>query len=190
MSILNSLKDYLGGIMLRREMKTHSQIRKINKFKFENVKTIGIIFDAANADDFELVKRYVTELREAGKKVKVLGFFKTNGVPSLTYSKLDFDFFSNKEVSFFGKPTAVIIQNFIDEAFDLLIDLNIHDHFALRYVAAMSKAVFKVGKFEGENDIHTHDMMIDADHTQTIKYFLRQIDTYITMLNKAEPSLN
>lgn len=189
MSILSGMKDYIGGIMLKREVRMLNQVRKINKFKFENVKTVGIIFDAASAEDFELVKRYANELRDNGKKIKVLGYFKSNGVPALTYSKLDFDFFSNKEVSLLGKPTPVFIRNFIEEEYDLLIDLNIHDHFALRYVAAMSKAVFKVGKFEEENDIHTHDMMIDSDHTKTIKYFLRQIDTYIMMLNKAEPSL-
>lgn len=188
--MLSGMKDFIGGILLRRELKSVKQVRKINKFKFENAKTVGIIFDATNADDFELVKRYVNELRENNKKVKVLGYFKSNGVPALTYSKLDFDFFSNKEISLFGKPTPSFIRNFIEEEYDLLIDLNIHDHFALRYVAALSKAIFKVGKFEEENDIHTHDMMIDSDHTKTIKYFLRQIDTYITMMNKAEVSLN
>jgi hypothetical protein len=187
--MLNGMKDFIGGILLRRELKSINQVRKVNKFKFDDAKTVGIIFDATNAEDFELVKRYVNDLRENNKKVRVLGYFKSNGVPALTYSKLDFDFFSNKEVSLFGKPTPVFIRNFIDEEYDLLIDLNIHDHFALRYVAALSKAVFKVGKFEEENDIHTHDMMIDSDHTKTIKYFLRQIDTYITMMNKAEVSL-
>ena len=187
--MLNGIKDFIGTFLLKRELKTVNHTRKINKFKFENAKTVGIIFDATNPDDFEQVKRYANELRENNKKVKVLGYFKSNGVPALTYSKLDFDFFSNKEVSLLGKPTPVFIHNFIEEEYDLLIDLNIHDHFALRYVAAMSKAVFKVGKFEEENDIHTHDMMIDSDHTKTIKYFLRQIDTYIMMLNKAEPSL-
>ena len=92
MSILSGMKDYIGGIMLKREVRMLNQVRKINKFKFENVKTVGIIFDAASAEDFELVKRYANELRDNGKKVKVLGYFKSNGVPALTYSKLDFDF--------------------------------------------------------------------------------------------------
>lgn len=81
------------------------------------------------------------------------------------------------------------MRNFIEEEYDLLIDLNINDHFALKYIAALSKATFKVGKYE-EDDVPIHDMMIDSDHTKTVKYFLRQIDTYITMLNKVEVSLN
>ena len=82
-----------------------------------------------------------------------------------------------------GKPSSPVIQNFINEEYDLLIDLNIRDYFPLKYISALSKAAFKVGKFD-ESDTAFFDMMIDADNTKTVKYFLRQIDTYITMLNK------
>lgn len=189
MNILGKVKEFIGNILLQQELKSASHVRKASKFKFEDAKTVGIIFDASSAEDFELVKRYVAYLKESNKKVKVIGYFKSNGVPALTYAKLDFDFFSRKEMSLTGKPTPVFIRNFIEEEYDLLIDLNIHDHFALKYISVKSKAIFKVGKYE-ENDMLTLDMMIDSDHTKTVKYFLRQIDTYITMLNKVEVSLN
>lgn len=189
MNIIGKIKEFIGNILLQQELKSANLARKATKFRFEDAKNIGIIFDATNAEDFDLVKRYVAHLRENNKKVKVIGYFPSNGVPALTYSKLDFDFFSRKELSITGKPTPVFIRNFIEEQYDLLIDLNIHDHFALKYISAFSKAAFKVGKYE-EDDTQTFDMMIDSDHTKTIKYFLRQIDTYITMLNKVEVSLN
>ena len=110
-------------------------------------------------------------------------------MPPMTYSKLEYDFFSQKELNWMGKPSGVVVQNFIREEYDLLIDLNVHDHFPLRYMAALSKAKFKVGKYS-ERDTDMYDMMIDADNTKTVKYFLRQVDIYITMMNKAEPNLN
>jgi hypothetical protein len=190
MSVLRKIKDFIGNIMLQQELKSTSRVRKVTTFKFDEAKTVGILFDAASTEDFELIKRYVAYLRENSKKVKVIGYFKSSGgVPTLTYAKLDFDFFSSKEVSLTGKPSPVFVRNFIEEEYDLLIDLNINDHFPLKYIAALSKASFKVGKYE-EDDIPIHDMMIDSDHTKTIKYFLKQIDTYITMLNKVEVSLN
>ena len=70
--MLNGIKDFIGTFLLKRELKTVNHTRKINKFKFENAKTVGIIFDATNPDDFEQVKRYANELRENNKKVKVL----------------------------------------------------------------------------------------------------------------------
>ena len=189
MGIVGKMKDAIGNMLLRQELKSGSLKRKkAHVFKYEQAKTIGILFDAGSAEDFELVKQYVINLREKNKKVKAVGYFKSYGVPVLTYSKLEFDFFSMKELAVTGKPKPVFIRNFIEEEYDLLIDLNIHDHFALKYICALSKASFKVGKYE-EDDIPIHDMMIDSDHTKTVKYFLRQIDTYISMLNNADVSI-
>lgn len=185
--MFKGVKLSLANRALKKEIISSGKIRTPNKFSFEKIKTVGILFDATNAEDYEIVKRYVVYLREHLKKVKVIGFFSSKEIPALTYSKLEYDFFSTKELNWLGKPASVIIQNFINEEYDLLIDLNVRDHFPLRYISALSKAVFKVGKFD-ENDTAIYDMMIDADNTNTVKYFLRQIDIYITMLNKTEVS--
>lgn len=183
MSFIKDIKLGFANRALKQELKASSSERKAVQFDFSKIKTVGIIFDATSTEDYEIVKRYVVYLREHLKKVKVIGFFSTKEIPALTYSKLEYDFFSTKELNWMGRPNSVIIRNFIEEEFDLLIDLNIHDHFALKYIAALSKASFKVGKYD-ESDAYIYDMMIDADNTKTVKYFLRQIDTYITMLNK------
>ncbi len=185
MIIFKGIKTSLANRALKQELKSIGHIRQPNQFSFEKIKTVGIVFDATNAEDYEIVKRYVVYLRDHLKKVKVMGFFSSKEIPALTYSKLEYDFFSTKELNWMGMPNSVIIRNFINEEYDLLIDLNIHDHFPLKYIAALSKAKFKVGKFN-EDDTEIHDMMIDCDGTKTVKYFLRQIDTYITMLNSTE----
>jgi hypothetical protein len=185
MGIFKNIKLSIANRTLKKEILSSGRISAPNKFNFDKIKTVGIIFDATNAEDYEIVKRYVVYLREHLKKVKVIGFFSTKEIPALTYSKLEYDFFSAKELNWLGKPSSAVIQNFINEEYDLLIDLNIRDHFPLKYISALSKATFKVGKFD-ENEAGIYDMMIDADNTKTVKYFLRQIDTYITMLNKTE----
>jgi len=188
--MFKKIKTWFAGSFLKKELLGNPRKVLQNKFNFHGVRTVGMLFDASNPEDYELVKRYVVYLREHAKKVKVMGYFSKKQIPALTYSKLEYDFFSAKETNWFGKPTTHIIDNFIEEEYDLLIDLNIHDHFSLKYITALSKAKFKVGKYK-EEDESIYDMMIDADNTQTLKYFLRQIDTYITMLNKQqEMSLN
>ncbi len=189
MSVIKNIKVGIANYFLKQELQAVRREQKPNKFNFNEVKTVGILFDATNSEDFEIVKRYVVYLREYKKKVKAIGFFSTKQIPALTYSKLEYDFFSTKELNWMGKPSSVIIRNFIDEEYDLLIDLNVEDHFPLRYISALSKAVFKVGKY-GEKDVEIYDMMIDADNTKTVKYFLRQVDTYITMLNKTGSTEN
>ncbi len=189
MGIIEKIKQALTNIYIKLELKDNPRDRKPSRFNFNEIKSVGILVDASNSEDFELVKRYVVYLKEHRKKVKVIGYFSAKKIPDLTYSKLEYDFFSKKELNWFGKPKSAHIQNFMDEEFDLLIDLNIHDHFPLKYISSLSKGQFKVGKYN-EKDLETYDMMIDSDNTKTLKYFLRQVDTYVTMLNKVEPSLN
>lgn len=189
MSIFKNIKLAIANKVLQLELKDRIKVRNPVKFNFDHVKTVGILFDATNPEDYELVKRYVVYLREHRKKVKAIGFFNTKGIHEMTYSKLEYDFFSIKELNWFGKPSTAVIKNFINEEFDLLIDLNIQDHFPLKYISALSKANFKVGKYQ-ENETETYDLMIDADNTKTLKYFLRQVDAYVIMLNKVDPKLN
>ncbi|MBL7884451.1 MAG: hypothetical protein JNL69_10315, partial [Bacteroidia bacterium] len=142
MSVLKNIKSAIANRALNKELVQHKRELKPFKFNFSEIRNVGILFDSSNPEDFELVKRYVVYLREHTKKVKVIGFFSSKNIPSLTYSKLEYDFFSLKELNWLGKPTSNIIDNFINEEYDLLIDLNIHDHFALKYIASLSKAKF------------------------------------------------
>ena len=185
MSILTDIKNTIANFYLKLELKDIVKEQKPNKFNFKNVGTVGILFDATKQEDMELIKRYVIYLKEHRKKVQVVGFFNTKEIPLLTYSKLEYDFFANNEVNWLGKPTPAHINNFTNEKFDLLIDLNIADHPPLKYIAALSKASFKIGKFS-KKDTGIYDFMIDADSNQTLKYFMKQIDIYILMLNKSE----
>ena len=134
MSLLKNIKLAIANRALKLELQDTTGERLPNKFSFDKVKTVGILFDATNPDDLEIVKRYVVYMREHRKKVKAIGFFNTKEIPSLAYSKLEYDFLSAKELNWYGKPNSAVVKNFIQEEYDLLIDLNVHDHFVLKYI--------------------------------------------------------
>ena len=94
MSLLKKIKLLIANNALKRELANHFVDRKPIKFNFNKIRTVGILFDATNKEDYEIVKRYVVYLRELQKKVKVIGYFSTKEIPTLTYSKLEYDFFS------------------------------------------------------------------------------------------------
>jgi len=180
MSLINNIKNTFGNYFLRKEMASLSRERGF--LSMNDAKTIGILFEATDKEEFELIKKYVLYLRELKKKVKVIGYFSGGETPALTYSKLEYDFFSKKDLSWYNKPKDTFVSNFIQEDYDILIDLNIHDHFALRYIAGISKARFKVGRHK-EGDDHIYDLMIEGTDGKGMKYFMRQVDTYLIMLN-------
>lgn len=154
--------------------------RKKHFESFAKAKTVGIVFNATNKEEFELVKQYVRYLKDADKKVKALGFFNTDKVPNLTYTKLEWDFFSIKDLSWNYIPNKKIIENFINEEYDILIDLNLHHDFPLYYIASLSKAHFKIGKFNTNAD---YDLMIEMPKDKGLKYYLRNVDQYLQLLN-------
>ncbi len=183
MSFINTIKNTFGAYFLRQDMKGLTRDRGM--LSLEDSKTIGILFDAGDKEEFELVKKYVIYLRELKKKVKVVGFFSKGTSADFTYSKLEYDFFTQKETTWYNKPSNKFVNNFIAEEFDILIDLNIHDHFPLRYTAGTSRARFKVGR-KKEGDECIYDLMIEGTEGKGLKYFLRQADTYLQMLRKPE----
>jgi hypothetical protein len=178
--LIENIKTIYANRQIKAEAKNVSREKAVSNI--ETAKTIGIIFSFTGNEDFELLKKYVLYLREMKKKVKAIGYYKTKEEPPVQYSKVDYDFFPKKSHNWYGKPTDHIVTNFIDEPFDIMIDINPENDSVITYVAAMSKAKFKVGRFS-ENDF-IHDLMFESPVEKGLKFFLRQVDTYLAMINK------
>jgi hypothetical protein len=177
MSIITNWRIKAGNYFLN---KMQALVQRKKHFEsFDKAKTVGIIFNATDKEEFELVKRYVRYLKECNKKVKSIGFFNTDKIPDLTYSKLEWDFFTVKDLAWNYIPNKSFIENFINEEFDILIDMNIHHNFPLHYISCLSKAHFKIGLYNPNSD---YDLMIDMPEEKGLKFFLRNVDQYIQLL--------
>lgn len=190
MSFISSIKNVIGNYFLSLELK--SLHRNKTFMNMEEAKTVGILFDATQPENFDLIKKYIIYLKDMKKRVRAIGFYNQKETPPMAYSKLEYDFFTLKDLNWYNFPDNIYVRNFIEDEYDILLDLNIYDSFPLRYVSAVSKAKFKVGKKSPGNyreNNSTFDLMIDADASKGIKYFLRTIDTYLFIINKSTPSL-
>jgi hypothetical protein len=186
MSIIQNIKNIAGNYFLSGEVKSlHRDKMFVN---MQDAKTVGIVFEATDNSNFELVKKYITYLREMKKKVKAIGFYNQKNIPAMAYSKLEYDFFCQKDLSWFNAPNSIYVKNFMEEKFDILLDLNLNDLFPLRYISTRSKANFKVGKKSDRNN-SIFDLMIEMDEKKGLKYFLKNIDTYLFIINKKHDKL-
>jgi hypothetical protein len=176
-----SLRRAVGDYLLKKEVA--SLKRSKTAFNMSQAKSFVILFEAGKLEDIDLIKKYVNYLKGLKKKVHVIGYFSSPFPPDFTYPKLDYEFFSVKELNWYFKPLTSSLGTFLAEEFDVLIDLNFEDHFPLRYMSALSKARFKVGKFSKENQ-SIFDLLIDIDAKKTFKYLLQQVDIYLEMINK------
>jgi len=183
MSVIQDLKSIVGSYILSGDVKS---LRRDKMFvNMQDAKSVGIIFEATDAGDFELVKKYITYLREMKKRVKAIGFYNQKNIPAMTYSKLEYDFFCQKDLNWYNAPDNIYVKNFIQEKFDIVLDLNLNDLFPLCYISSLSRATFKVGKKSDRNN-SIFDLMIETDEKKGLKYFLRNIDTYLFIINNKQ----
>ena len=181
MNLIQNIKEVFGNYFLSQERKS---VRRNKIFmNMAEAKTIGIVFDATDKENLDLVKKYVAYLKEMKKKVKAIGFFNQKVTPAMAFSKLEYDFFSLKELSWNNTPNSIYVKNFIEEEYDILLDLNLNDLFPLKYISSLSRARFKVGK-KTEKNSFTFDMMMELEKDKSLKYYLKNIDTYLFVINK------
>ncbi|MEO5571269.1 MAG: hypothetical protein ABIT08_00495 [Bacteroidia bacterium] len=159
--------------------------REQKSVPFSEAKTIGILYDATNERDYELVKKFVKEIREQKKDVLALGYYNAKELPNMRYVKLGLDFFTKKSLNWHLKPNQAAISNFINAKFDILINLTIEKNFPLKYIFAKTKAKFKIGKYDKKNAAY-YDMMIQTDENVSLGKFIELTVHYLNQLRNAD----
>lgn len=182
----NGFRNRISSVLLRREIlrRKRTNTRSIS---FENIKSIGILYDATDDQDFELVKSYARNLMSHSKEVVALGYYGENELPGKRLMKLGLDFFAKKAVNWKMRPSNPIINNFIIRPFDVLILLNNHKCIPLVYIAMESKSSFKIGRFEA-GLTGLLDFMVKADENPKMKDLLNHVNHYLMLIkNEKKP---
>lgn len=172
--------------LLNRKVNAASKKKKqrSNHFTFKDVKSVGILFSADSMVQLEAIGKYITNLNNSGKRVSTICIYQDKTLPVLNQSGLLIDFVLPKEVNLRGVPKPSFVKSFIENKFDLLLDLDINEIFPVEYMSAKSHATFKVGKHTKVNE-YIFDMMLDIEESKGINYFIEQVDNYLKMINKA-----
>ena len=162
------------------------QQKQTQVVSFNDAKKIGLLYDATEDSDYETVKQYVKALRTDHKEVSALGYVDKKELSRNQFAQLGLDFFTRKDLRWTMIPDSLEVKNFIREPFDILINLNEGNCFPLNYITAMSKARFRIGRYN-KNHIHNFDMMIEAGNSTSLSNFIKEADKYLRIItNKNE----
>lgn len=157
--------------------------RKVQFHNFTSAKSIGLLFSIKDKNAFEIVRKYYKEIELQNKTVHALGFVKRTEELGQTYfGQGNFNFYSEKHFSRFGKIKEVCISDFINKEFDILINLSSDNIFYLEYPFALSKAKFKVS---GIINCKYSDLNINYDKNKDLNYFISQVNHYLNTIKKA-----
>lgn len=183
MAIFDSIKLSFGKYFLSKELRKVSRNRVVSSLK--DAKSIGLLFDASEEEDHLIVTEFVKYFQDNQKIVKALGFVNYNSVPHYCFPKLSYDYFTKKDINWYFKPSGTKINDFVNEDFDVMIDLCTNSCFALKYIAAVSKSKFKVGRFE-EGNKEYYDFMLNVAPDISLRDYIRELTHYLSIINNSE----
>jgi hypothetical protein len=155
------------------QLKRNKTVRRSTPFA--QAQTVGILFSVEDKRKHDDVKEFVHKLQQDGKKVQVLEF-----LPEKKDNfEFMFDFFTIKEISFWGNIESAKTLKFADTAFDYLFCLDTRLNPMIAYLMARSKAKCRVGKYV-ETDKAYFEFMIDTNGS--IKNLIDGMYKYTTQL--------
>jgi hypothetical protein len=148
---------------------------------FDEAKKIGILYDATRESDYESVKQYIKTVRKEGKEVFALGFVDRKELPPSQFAQYGLDFFTRRNIGWDMIPANLMVNNFIQEAYDIVINLADNTCFPLRYIAAVSHARFRVGRFD-KRTTGCYDLMLNIREDTGIAELLAQVENTLRLI--------
>ena len=155
--------------------------RQTTMTNLKDARRIGILYTLNEVPDYERISEFVTKLQGEQKEVKALGFVRNKNLVERFLPKLSYDFFTNRDLTWFYKPIHNTVRDFMEKEFDLLIDLSLQDTFPLKYISGISKALCRVGKFSELNTDY-YDLMIDLKPSMTSEEYIGTVQHYLTII--------
>lgn len=176
---LNSLRKKIGLWLLKKDVKPLN--RNLKPVNLSNARTVGLLFLINDRNNYEQVHKFTQYLHEQHKNVKVIAYLNEKNAPSYYTPNITFEILTKKNISFFGIPKREKINTFVTSEFDMLIDLTEAEILPLRYIAALSKARFKVGR--GEKNASIYDFMFNLKASASLNDYISTIKSYLLNFN-------
>lgn len=178
MSRFENIKSRIGRFNFRKRLKNLK--RQVITHNFNTAKSAGILFSSPDEQSFNVIKEFLSFLSQKEMNVIALGYIPANKIPQEYLMRKGFNFYCNTDLNWYNKPKNEIIDQFINQEFDILFDLSIKNSSTINYVGALSKAAFKIGV---QKEDSYQDLVIDIDKNKSIEYLIEQIKHYLNILN-------
>ncbi len=155
--------------------KLSSVVREKKVFNLDSAKSAGILWEIDQKDSFDLVAK---ELQKAGIETVGLCYSPSKKVVIPDEIKG----FTRKQSNWSEIPKTEMAEDFIQQKFDILIDLTGQKYFQMVYVTALSLAAFKIG-YSGKS-ANYFDLNIEFGDQPETNQLAEQILYYLKRINK------
>jgi len=184
MELFKNIRLKIGKALLRRKLSGTK--RKVYYSNISMVKSIGIIWDASRPEEFPFLSGFYQKMHERKINVKILGYFPGKELPDQYTAIRYLTCIKKSELNLFYHPVSPEISTYLENRFEILIDINFNNLFPLQYISTLSNSGFKVGLFESETIDTPFDLMMEIKTPVDIESYLNQIILYLEMINSGD----
>lgn len=178
--MISSIQQFLWRRVLDKRLS--GRLRTRASGSLNTARDVFVLYDASEEYQNKQAEDFFRRLKTLDVKVKSLGYAKYKIVPHYCIPQLTKQFICKKDLNLFGIPSQTFLEDFLDEEFDLLISLDMEQDRVLQYLAAMSKAKFKVG-FNHPDNLLYFDFLVGAKPGDMTDY-IDQLIHYLSIKNK------
>ncbi len=186
MNLFKNVRLNLALNILKKEIKRKRY--KHQTIAFKDATQIGLLFNVTSTDDFTQIQEFVSFLKDNAKKVHVIGFIPQGELTTYLLKSSEIDYLTNDHLNWLYIPKKERIQKFTDRPLDILINLSPKMYFPLNYIAAKTRAKFKIGQYDKQATF-CYDFMIDNKNNPSLSEFIHQIKHYLLLINNEQTPL-
>lgn len=180
MEFTKNLKRKAGKYFLSKKLKHFSRVRQMHTLK--TAQTAGIIITLSDQESFEQIKKFLSYLTGKNIKVFILGYVDDKKIPESFLFWKGITLFSRNDLNWAGIPESATVNDFIEQPFDMLIDLSLPDYFPVQYISSLSRSSFKIGRFAHKNQ-KCYDLMFELNDEASLGDYIEHLSYYLNMLS-------
>jgi len=171
---------YYANKRLFKSYQTRTRSTRIKTLN--NSKSVGILWHPADEGSIETYELLRKTLQIKGIKSTGIAYIDSNREMETLTTITHSGFLHRRNVRWFGRPQTSNGVQFIQERFDVLIDLSIAKTIALQYILVHSHATFRVGWQGAEQNYY--DLNIDVSEKPQCRYLMEQVVFYLESINE------
>jgi len=180
--IFRKPKEKIAQWLLKRKQRKVQREKTVHNF--DTASRIGVIFSLEEEESFDRTNQFLNYLTSQNIKVNALGYIPTKEIPPRLAPNSKINLFTRKDLNWYYMPVHSLVQQFINQEFDILIDLSEQRLLPLKFVNNLSRSKFKVGR--ESNNGRDYDLMIRIGQGQSLQYLIDQIKYYLSRINKPQ----
>ncbi|HTF17932.1 MAG TPA: hypothetical protein VK658_07660 [Chryseolinea sp.] len=162
-------------LKVRTEMLLRKKDGERSSVSYAIARQVGVLFSVEDKAKHEVVKDFIRKFEQDGKQVKVMEYL----APDKQNFEFKFDFFTENDVSIWGKITSSGALKFADTPFDYLFYLDTEPNPLLVHLLVRSKARCRVGR-QWDNGLPYFEFMVQSP--DSVKELADTMHRYIIQL--------